>query len=158
MTCVSCHNSSPQNPDNTGKIELRGAPERYTPGQRYTLTVAASHTDPTIRGFGFQLTAVSRKTFKGAGDLVATDAKTTQVVPGELGERQYIEHTYGGMGAGKTGGQSWAFEWVAPAHDVGDVAFYAVMNAANLDGANGGDRVYTRSPEPLAVVRSAATP
>jgi hypothetical protein len=108
-----------------------------------------------VKGYGFQLTAVSRASGKRAGDLVATDEKTTQVIDGDLGDRQYVEHTYGGMGAGKTGGQSWTFAWVAPAHDGGDVAFYAAVNAANLDGSNGGDRIYTRSPEPLAVSHGA---
>lgn len=151
MTCTSCHSSSPQNPDAAGHVELRGVPERYTPGTRYALTFALSHDDPAVHGFGFQLTAVRRDTLAGAGELVATDEKTTQVLPGDLGGRQYVEHTYTGIGAGKSGGQSWTFEWVAPAHDVGDVAFFAAANAANLDGSKEGDRIYSRSPEPLAV-------
>jgi hypothetical protein len=152
MTCTSCHGSSPLNADGAGRLELRGLPAHYTPGARYSLTFTLSHSDPAVRGWGFQLTAVGRTTLAGAGEFVATDAKTTQVMPGDPGGRQYVEHTYGGMGAGKTGSNSWTFEWVAPAHDVGDVAFFAAGNAANLDGSKEGDRIYSRSPEPLAVV------
>ena len=157
MTCTSCHGSSPQNPDGAGRIELRGVPERYAPGQHYALTFVLAHTDPAVKGFGFQLTAVRRDTLAGAGELVVTDERTTQVLSGGVGGREYVEHTYNGIGAGKSGSQSWTFEWIAPAHDVGDVAFFAAANAANLDGSKEGDRIYSRSPEPLAVTHGGAS-
>jgi hypothetical protein len=150
MNCTACHASYPVNPDAQGRVELGGAPPRYAPGARYTLTLTVSHPDPAVRRWGFQVTAVAAETLAGAGQLVATDARTTQVVRGTAGGRLYVEHGYHGTGAGTAGRFSWSFDWVAPSPGVGDVAFYGCANAANLDGANSGDRIYCGGP--LAVV------
>jgi len=152
MNCTACHASFAVNPDTVGKVELGGVPERYAPGARYKLTLTVSHPDPAVQRWGFQVTAVAAETLAGAGQLVATDAKTTQVVRGTIDGRLYVEHSYNGTGAGTTRRQSWTFEWVAPPSSLGDVAFYGCANAANLDGANSGDRVYCGGP--LALVRA----
>jgi hypothetical protein len=152
-TCIACHASSPLNPDTAGRIVLTGLPERYEPGARYTLTVAVSHSDPTMKRWGFELTAVALPTLHGAGELVVTDPKSTQLVFGDVGDRQYIGHSLNGTAPGKAGGASWSFEWVAPKPAVGPVAFFGAGNAANLDGSKEGDRVYSPSPAPLATVQ-----
>lgn len=152
-TCVACHASAPLNPDAQGTLALTGLPERYEPGARYHLQFTITHTDPAAKRWGFELTAVALPSLVGAGEIVLTDPKTTQTVFGDLGERQYVGHALQGTAPGKTGGHSWQFDWIAPAEDVGDVAFFGAANAANLDGSKEGDRIYSPSPKPLAVVR-----
>ena len=67
--------------------------------------------------------------------------------------REYIKHTLPGTAAGQPEGHAWSFEWTAPPDDVGPVTFYAAGNAANNNGNNSGDYIYTTSalvplPEP----------
>lgn len=157
MDCTSCHQSYPLNPDDRGGVELRGLPERYQPGERYAVTFAIRHPDAALLRWGFQLTAVTTSAFLGAGGFAITDPENTQrVVGGEAG-REYVEHTVPGTAPGRAGGTPWRFEWVAPAADVGDVAFFGGGVAANVDGSNQGDRVFNPTPEPLAIVRGPAS-
>lgn len=157
MTCHQCHASFPLSPDDRGKITLAGLPERYAPGERYALTLTIEDEDADRARWGFQVTALATRTFVGAGELAVTDAAETQKLKGAIGGREYLSHSYGGTHVGETGGASWRFDWIAPKESVGDVAFFAVGNAANADGSQNGDIVYTTSPEPLAVVRGPET-
>lgn len=150
-SCQSCHNSWPLNPDADGRVSLSGAPATYVPGQTYKLTLQVSH--PAASRWGFELTAISKATFKGAGDLTPLPGDhTTQHKAGDYG-RAYVEQ--GGPGRLATGigvkpNFSWSFNWTAPATDVGDVAFYAAANMANGDNDKLGDRIYA-SHQPLAI-------
>lgn len=150
-TCVQCHNSFAVNPDQDGVLTLEGVPAKYEPGKTYTLTVRISNKDATRLRWGFQMTAIAMKDGAGAGAFTATDAGTTQVLESMTNTRTYIEHNYGGTAIGQAGGNSWTFDWTAPKSDVGKVGFFAASNSANADGSNQGDRIYTKSPEPLAV-------
>src|SRR5262249_3171120 len=58
---------------------------------------------------------------------------------------QYIEHTFNGVQPTAPDQGSWAFTWTAPAISVGRVTFYAAGNAANGDGTNQNDFIYTTS-------------
>jgi cytochrome c553 len=149
-TCVQCHNSFVVNPDADGVLTLEGVPDRYEPGKTYTLTMRLTHKDSTRLRWGFQMTAIAMKDGAGAGAFVTTDAATTQVLESMSGTRTYIEHSYGGTGIGQGGGLAWSFAWTAPKSDVGAVGFFAAANAANADGSNQGDRIYTPSPAALA--------
>lgn len=155
--CTSCHASSPLNPDARGSVRLEGLPERYAPGQRYALAFEVRHPDPDRQRWGFQVTAVAQGSGLGAGELVVTDPADTQRIESSTTQRQYLEHTADGTGMGETGGHRWEFAWVAPASDVGDVAFYGAGNAANLDGSKEGDLIFDPAPEPLAVVHGPGT-
>jgi hypothetical protein len=148
--CIQCHNSFAANPDDAGRLELDGVPAHYEPGRSYTLTVRFTHGDKTVMRWGFQLTAIAMKDGAGAGEFVVTDPARTVVLTAMTGTRSYIEHGYGGTDIGKTGGASWTFDWKAPAADTGRIGFFGAANAANADGSNQGDRIYTRSPLPLA--------
>lgn len=150
-TCVQCHNSFAVNPDQDGVLTLEGVPAKYESGKTYTLTVRIAHKNATTLRWGFQMTALAMKDGAGAGAFTATDASTTQVFESMTNTRTYIEHNYGGTAIGQAGGNAWSFEWTAPKADVGKVGFFAASNCANADGSNQGDRVYTKSPEPLAV-------
>lgn len=156
MTCQSCHASSPLNPDALGRVRLEGLPERWEPGRRYPLVLRVEHPGADRQRWGFQLTAVDAHTLLGAGRLVASDPETTQVIDGGIAEREYVEHTEAGTGIGRHGGMEWSFDWIAPAAGSGEVAFFAVVNAANGDGAKEGDWIFAPAPSPLATLRGPA--
>ncbi len=155
-TCTSCHTGFPINSDGRGILSLSGVPERYVPGERYTLVLELRHPDDERRRWGFQLTAVSAKSLAGAGAFVVTDNPNTQVIRGTVGNREYMSHSYFGTGVGEAGGHAWSFDWIAPKPGVGRVAFYGVGNAANLDGSKEGDRIYSPAPKPLATSDAAS--
>ncbi len=157
MDCTSCHTGQRLNADDAGKVELAGLPQVYEPGQRYTVTFRISHSDPTLARWGFQVTAIRLADGHGAGELVVTDAARTQKQVGVAG-REYLEHTVPGTAIGQPGGATWTFDWVAPAADAGEVAFFGLGNAANVDGSNQGDHIYGPSPAPLATLRAAPGP
>ena len=155
QTCISCHNSFGLNPDADGTTTLEGVPATYEPGRTYTLTLKVAHKDARMLRWGFQMTAVALKDGAGAGEFIATDANTTMVLAAMTGTRSYIEQGYGGTAIGQAGGASWTFDWKAPAAGMGKVGFFAAVNVSNADGSNQGDRVYSRSPQPLAETSSA---
>ena len=152
--CIACHNSSAVNPDTAGVLTLEGVPATYEPGKSYALTLKLTHGEKSFLRWGFQMTAIAMKDGAGAGEFIATDAAKTQVLAAMTGTRSYIEQSYGGTQIGQTGGASWTFEWKAPATAVGKVGFFAAANAANADGSNQGDRVYSKSPLPIAETSS----
>jgi hypothetical protein len=150
-TCTVCHDGFSLNPDGEGSVAIEGLPKRYSPGARYALRLAVRHRAPEVQSFGFQLTAV-RVSGEGAGEFALTDPARTQVVVDYTNARSYLEHTLAGTAPERAGESAWSFEWIAPSADRGDVAFFAVANAANRDGSKAGDRIYSTSPAPLATV------
>ena len=152
-TNSGCHTSFKLNPDSDGQLSVTGVPEVYTPGMQYSLTLSLMH--PTAKTWGFQITAVDSKG-DPIGKFVITDQKNTQIVEGggPRENRSYVEHTEAGNAANKTGGNSWTFAWVAPDSNVGNASFYACANAANGDEKPIGDRIYTKSPSPVAVAKA----
>lgn len=122
------------------------APDTYTPGQTYEITVTHINNDevtPRLK-WGFELTSLTFPDLLPAGDLQSLPLSTlTQVVTGGPGDsRQYIEHTYEGGFEGQLGGAMWTFNWTAPPTDVGEVRLYAAGNQANGDFDNTGDQIY----------------
>ncbi|MCA1632310.1 MAG: PQQ-dependent sugar dehydrogenase [Acidobacteria bacterium] len=138
LDCSECHLV---NDPGTGKLTIN-APQTYTPGQTYQITVSHSNTDLTRVRWGFQLTALDAAEEK-AGTLAPRDA-LTQVLDGQgpFPARQYVEHTSQGTFPGQQSGASWTFDWTAPAGDVGPVSFYLAGNQANGDGNSSGDNIY----------------
>src|SRR5207249_4897262 len=112
-------------------------------------------TDPTARRWGFELTAIDAG---GAstlvGNLTITDmVNTWKRVASDSGKsRAYISHTEDGTFLGKTGSNSWSFNWTAPAASVGDVTFYAAGNAADGQVTPEGDYIYATSAVAKAAV------
>jgi hypothetical protein len=158
QTCATagCHTSFPLNPDNRGKLEITGLPDNYVPGQRYSLTFRITQPDPDRLVWGFQTTAVVTDTNIGAGMFVVTDPRRTRIILGGPpgANRQYMEH----LGRlRQQGGGKWDFDWVAPATNVGDVAFFGSGNAANNNGRADGDKIYNPMPNPVAVTKGQYT-
>lgn len=156
-TCTVCHDGFSLNPDGEGAVAIQGLPKRYSLGARYPLRIAARHGAAEVQRFGFQLTAVG-VSGEGAGEFGLTDPERTQVVIDPSSARSYLEHTLAGTAPASAGEAAWSFEWIAPRADRGEVAFFAVVNAANQDGSKAGDRIYSTSPAPLAVVSGPVVP
>lgn len=169
--CTQCHASSALN-SGTGsvKIVLTSGPV-YIPGVKQRVTVQVA--DPAQQRWGFELTArLNSDLEKGqAGDLSPVD-NFTQVICEDAGPKpcssgpSFITQTSAGTRNGTKGGASFQFDWTPPATDVGPVTLYAAGNAANGDGTNAGDLIYTSSiqlnaanpaPPSISAVVSSAT-
>jgi len=152
-TCAQCHTG----PTGTGSVTVAFANGlTYTPGvtQHVVVTVA----DPVQRRWGFELTArLSSSTSTMAGSFTPGSDGFTQLVcslPG-FGTEQYgsscppalplayIEHTLLGTRNGTTGSAAFQFDWTPPATNVGNILVYVAGNAANGDGTDNGDHIYT---------------
>jgi uncharacterized protein (TIGR03437 family) len=149
MTCAraGCHTGTAVN-GGPGRVEIAfPGGLTYVPGQRQRWTVTI--TDAQQRVFGFQATArlESNQTSGQAGNFSSIDT-TTEILcddgrikpaagcPDNI-RVEFMQHNR----AGST--NSYSFEWTPPATNVGNVRVYVAGNAANGNGTNLGDRVYT---------------
>ena len=146
LNCTACHRTfAPANSDARGSVAITSA--SYVPGVKQTIKVTVSH--PEAARWGFQLTArlVSDDskpagTFSG-DDIVKVLCDDGNAAPcGTAAQTQFVEH----LNAPRTAaGAGFTFNvtWTPPASDVGDVIFYAAGNAADGNGTNANDRIYT---------------
>jgi len=143
QTCAACHNTFALN-SGSGQVQIV-APSTYEPGMTYHIAVQSSSQDPSRKIWGFELTVLTGND-SPAGELQATGPLTEVVSNGSpFPGRQYMEHTQAGNFAGRTGGVTWTFDWVAPSTDAGPVTFYGAFNQGNDDGTDFGDQIYTTS-------------
>jgi hypothetical protein len=132
QTCTSCHSGSAIN--QSGWITSTIPAEGYTPGQTYQITVSGVHTG--VVRFGFELTAENSSGQK-VGTFAITESTRTKLV----NQSKSVTHLFGGTTP--TGNSnSWNVNWTAPATDIGQITFYAAINAANGNGGTSGDVVY----------------
>lgn len=145
QTCAvaSCHLGNAVN-GGGGALTLTGLPAAYRPNQVINMTVTLSQSNRAR--FGFELTVVDDQGRK-AGELVVTESLRTQKGIGFVGnnQREYISHTFNGTIPNGINQNSWMLAWKAPAQSAGRVTFYASGNAANGNGAETGDFIYTTS-------------
>jgi uncharacterized protein (TIGR03437 family) len=152
-TCTSCHRVS----SGTGSVTVtfpNGT--TYTPGVKQHLMVTI--TDPAQKRWGFELTArQSGDTKAQAGTFTPGPDGYTQLIctqttyltesrgacPASM-PLQYIEHTLNGTRLGQTKSATFEFDWTPPAADVGSVVIYVAGNAADGDGTERGDHIYTQ--------------
>jgi len=147
--CNECHLSFPLN-SGDGSLAVV-APATYAPGDTLDLTVQLQ--DPGQARWGFELTALNSAN-QPAGDLVLVEPVRTQKSVAISG-RQYVKHTAAGTEQpGPDASSQWQLRWAATGEVAGPVTFYAAGNAANYNGFNTGDYIYTTStvvdPEPVA--------
>jgi uncharacterized protein (TIGR03437 family) len=156
--CTQCHAGSALNSGaGSVKILLQSGPV-YIPGVKQRIAVQVS--DPVQQRWGFELTArLNSDLEKGqAGDFTPVD-NLTQVICEDNGPRPcatavtFITHTSAGTRNGTKGGATFQFDWTPPATNGGPVTLFVAGNAANGNGANTGDLIYTSS-----VQLSPATP
>ena len=162
--CTSCHSGIVNSGSGSVKIVLPGD-ATYTPGVKQRITVQIS--DSAQKRWGFELTARLNSNSSGgqAGSLAAPDAQS-QVLCDVTGSKapcssasvvQFITQTTAGTRNGTTGGVSFAIDWTPPDTDVGPVTLYVAGNAANGNGTNSGDHIYTNSVQ-LAAASPASVP
>jgi hypothetical protein len=151
--CTACHDTFGVANVGPGSVTINQAPSVYEPGQSYTMLVALQ--DPQARRWGFELTGIDGQGNRaGTFAPLGSDTQIASTGPPVL-DRQYIEHTLLGTFPGTTGGHTWQVQWTAPASDAGAVHFYVAGNAANDDGTDQGDYIYTNaatSESPSTVV------
>src|SRR3989442_8301939 len=149
QTCAvaGCHTSFPLN-SSSGSVSVSGLPASgWAAGQTYPLTVTITRTSQ--RAFGFQLSAVGDSTNQQAGSFAR--GTNVQGICGNLASSplncsnasaiQFAEHQSPASGSG-TG--TFTVNWTAPASaSVGTVRFNIAGNAANGDGTNQGDYIFT---------------
>jgi len=135
----------------------------YVPGVKQHLVVTVA--DTAQRAWGFQLAArLSSNTKTMAGTFTSTDRFTAvvcgtsptdtfgtyldfpnaQVCPSAR-PYTYIEHTLAGATRIVPGSETYEFDWTPPATNVGNVVIYVAGNAANGNGNENGDHIYTAS-------------
>lgn len=134
-TCTQCHSgtSIPQANWITTDIPVDG----YTAGETYTVTVTGTHTG--VVKMGFEVTAENTSGTK-KGTWTLTDATRTKFTNGSAA----VTHTSAGnVPSGNT--NTWSMDWTAPTAGTGDIIFNAAVNAANGNGNNTGDQIYTTS-------------
>jgi hypothetical protein len=141
--CTACHDTFVNANVGAGHVTIGSNPPVYQPGQSYTLTVTVQDPQPMRRRWGFQMTAMDASGAP-AGSFTSLGGETQVVTGGpNLMGRQYIEHTQLGTFAGTPAGHTWQIRWTAPSADIGTVRFFAAGNAANNDGTNQQDYIYT---------------
>lgn len=141
-SCVNCHDTFVNPNVGPGSVAISGVPTVYQPGQQYTLTVTV--TQAGRQRYGFQLTAIDGSNNR-AGTLASLGGETQLNFQNGFGGRQYIQHTQQGTTPTTGNSRIWQVRWTAPANDIGTVRFFVSGNAANGDGTNQGDHIYTNS-------------
>lgn len=140
--CVNCHDTFHEANVGPGSVRIDDIPAVYEPGQQYTLRVVVQQG--SRQRFGFQLTAIDED-----GDRIGTlsplggDSQLNPLTG--AGGRQYLNHTQAGTLPTSSGMRLWLVRWTAPATDKGTARFYVAGNAANGDGTNQNDHIYTNS-------------
>ncbi len=153
-TCArsTCHTGSNVN-SGTALFAIDCNSAMYEPNEVYNITVSLHQAD--IQRFGYQLLALNSNN-ESAGTFLITDSLRTQTQTGTgvYEGRNYVTYKYAGTEPFSTGVGEWSFQWKAPAAYQGDVTFYAAAVAANNDGTDAGDSVYTKQ---LTVQASASS-
>ncbi len=145
-SCTSCHGGSVNS--GPGNVRIDFAAGSYTPGQKSRVKVIVE--DPNAARWGFQLTARPESNPQTkAGVLESSDSQTQVLRQGVL---EWITHTAAGTRRGTRNTVTFEFDWTPASAEAGPVVLYAAANAANGDGTNSGDRIYTTS---LTVTASA---
>lgn len=133
-----------------GKVELQ-FPDglTYTPGQKQRIKVVI--TDSSARVYGFQASArLASNETKGQAGRFATVSSGELVLCQDGRERstsgnctanlplEFVEHSIPATA------NTLEFDWTPPADaSAGNVRFYVAGNAANANGQNTGDKIYT---------------
>jgi hypothetical protein len=138
-TCANCHGGFPINSAGGGVV-VTGLPTgSYVPGQSYPISVTVSHGASDRARWGFAL-AAKNSLGQAAGTFTTTNPNTTLIGSTEIGHNSAVvtspssSYTYTGM--------SWTAPLNPSANDL-NLKFYSVGVAANSNGGNSGDYVYS---------------
>ncbi len=137
ITCTACHATfAPANSDARGSVRIETTD--YRPGTKQKIVVKLFHPDAMRWGFQLTVRTASDET-KSAGTLTQTPA----ILVRSIDTREFATHNGTSNFLGRRNGNTWELEWTPPATDVGDVTMYVAGNAANGNGNNQGDYIYT---------------
>ena len=150
QTCAAagCHVGTAVNGGGGSAVLTSSTGNTYTPGQPQTFTLTI--TDSAARAYGFQASARldSNPNSGQAGSFTAGAQQIVLCANGSVmgaagcpanNALQFIEHNR------PLTTNTISIAWTAPASDVGGVTIYVAANAANNNGSNNGDRIYTTS-------------
>lgn len=132
--CTQCHSGSTLAGDTQNTLTVLSGTtpvSEYVPGDTYSVTIALTSSGSKV---GFSSTSLDGTDVK-AGTLIGAGIGGTQNF--SAAGRDYVSHT----STSNTSGQ-WAFSWIAPATNVGDVTFYVASNLTNDNGSTSGDEIY----------------
>jgi uncharacterized protein (TIGR03437 family) len=148
QTCwqAGCHRTTTNVNEGGGTVTLTASTgTSYTAGQKLTFTINVAN-DPTARVYGFEasvrdgnnngvgsFTPGTGQAVVCADDSLRPSSGTCRSLP------EYIEHSL----PRSTGTIN--FDWTPPAQAAGDVTVYVAVNAANGNGNETGDHIYTKS-------------
>jgi uncharacterized protein (TIGR03437 family) len=124
--------------------------------------VTVQVADPVQQRWGFEFSARLNSDLANgqAGTLTPID-NFTQTICEDAGPPPcasgvlFIEHTSAGTRNGSKSGASFTFDWTPPSTDSGPITFYVAGNAANGDGTDLGDHIYTSSVQLNSAITSA---
>lgn len=149
---VGCHLGTGVNAGGGNVALTSSAGSNYTPGQKQTLTIRI--TDSAARVYGFQASArLSSDHSKQAGTFTTgarqfvlcagtniNDLGNNRPASGTCGASvplEFIEHV------SPFTTNTISFDWTPPSAAAGDIVIYVSANAANGNGAETGDHIYT---------------
>ncbi len=149
LTCAQagCHTGTAVNGGGGNVAIAFPGGTAYTPGLKQTWTITI--TDSTARAYGFQATARLGSNISAgqAGTFTAAESGTGVFCDNDSPRSgascpsafavEFIQHT------SSKAQNTFTVEWMPPAADVGPVRIFIAANAANGNGQNTGDRVYT---------------
>lgn len=144
-SCESCHFGNPEN-DAVGALRLHGFPSVYEAGRTYELRVELSR--PDVQAAGFQMAVRHADNRAQAGTLRAPASADGRVRLTESRDTHFAHHGLAGTRPKTDGRAVWTLLWTAP--DAGGrVLAHASAVAADGDGSQAGDFVYTIEVEAL---------
>ena len=165
QTCArsGCHTGTALNAG-TGRVVLQlPGGMTYVPGQRQRIAVVITG-DATTRRYGYQASARlgSNEANGQAGTFTATAPDIILCQSGNerpaagCGSAAPLEFISHGNSSNTSG--RFEFDWTAPATDVGPVKIYVSANAANGNGSDSGDKIYTTSVTLMPAATGAPRP
>jgi hypothetical protein len=139
QTCHSCHFDYDLNMDG-GSLTIKGVPDSYQPGSKYTVKVTVESVH--LENGGFQMTARFEDgrqagEFEWCGDHL-------KYTPSISDNVKYLQHTLDSTLPSGDREVSWRFTWMAPESGPGKIIFNIAANAGNDDDSAFGDRIYVK--------------
>jgi hypothetical protein len=138
-----CHSSYPLN-SGGGSIGASSTMDYwvYEPLTKYTIYIKVAQSGIGLFGFGAEILNSANN---NAGTLLITDSARTQIrgrVINNIIRRNVVHKSNGGLSQDSA---IFSFDWTAPDVGAGPVTLYFAGNAANGNGNEGGDFIYTGS-------------
>lgn len=143
-TCASgsCHNSfTLDSGPGDVSIVVEGLTNGtfYVPGQTYTVNLTVSQSGFGLFGFGLEALQAS-----GANAGSWTPGEGSHILNATIGGNSRATIAHLDNSGFSADARTWTFSWTAPT-DAIPVTMYAAGNAANNNGGDGGDYIYTAS-------------